>query len=812
MLHTGRFHHGLPLVLSFTLALSSLAQPDLIVFDEDDPIGTGFYDASFGFATAPSTITAGGTGADKLIIVTESAHTGEHSGLIEWTSRAGGTWTFFVASPGWQTRDASAYSNIVMQVNGPAAIPAEALPSIGLESSTNIRTPTVPMGDYLSEGLDDDAGTWQQVTIPLEDFQPYGGFQLAQFKDVNFSQGIADDTPHTLWFDAVRLTTGDGGTHGPPPGAPAQVVTRSGDLSIVLHWDRNPEADLAGYHVYRGTLPLGPFTNVTTSPVASPSFADLTPINGTTYFYQVTAINSTQQESEPSLTVSAAASPFADNDAFLDYVQQTAFDFFWYEANPTNGLVRDRSQPFSTASVAATGFGLTAICIAIDHGWISRETGRDRVLTTLQTFWEGPQGTNTTGQIGYRGWFYHFLEINSATRAGSSELSSIDTALVLAGMLHAKQYFDQSHPDEDAIRSLADSIFDRVDWLWMTDGGDSLTMGWMPESGFLGARWIGYNEAMILYLLGMGAESDPLPPEHWTAWTSDYNWTNHYGFDFVEFPPLFGHQYSHAWVDFRHIADPYMLDHGSTYFENSRRATLAQHAYALENPGQFAGYGDRVWGLTACDGPGTAGYFSYRARGTPPPENDDGTVAPTAVGGSLPFAPEQCLPTLRYFYDQFRTNIWTGYGFRDAFNLDANWWGPDILGIDQGPIVIMAENYRSQSVWHVFMREPIVQRGLASAGFVTLPSVAASIEPAPDLTAMTLTWPATPGQSYQVEYSPDLFRWFISNSGLVEADGPSATWTDSGPPATDRSPTELPQKYYRVTNFELRVSSEDGAE
>jgi len=464
---------------------------------------------------------------------------------------------------------------------------------------------------------------------------------------------------------------------------------------------------------------------------------------------------------------------FSSEGEFLEFVQRKAFDYFWLEANPSNGLVRDRSRTNSYSSIAAVGFGLTAICVAIDHQWITRAEGRARVLATLKTFREKPQGPQADGVIGCHGWFYHFLDMNSGLRAWKCELSSIDTALLLAGVLYLREYFDAADPDEAVIRGLANGIYGRIDWLWMTGAKENLTrlsdtlprrpgedqpplnppartesrqrgegptlspsegekaadgrvkgnqsgslsMGWHPERGFIERRWIGYNEAMILYLLALGSPTNPLPPHCWKEWTRGYQWTSSYGQSFVHFPPLFGHQYSHCWIDFRRIADDFMRGRGIDYFENSRRATLAQHAYCIANPGGFRGYSEMVWGLTASDGPGFGKFRAYSARGAPPPEDDDGTIAPTAVGGSIPFAPEICLPTLRHFYEEFRTNIWTPYGFCDAFNLTANWWDPEVLGIDQGPILIMIENYRTGRVWKTFMKAPEIRRGLTAAGF-----------------------------------------------------------------------------------------------
>ena len=578
--------------------------------------------------------------------------------------------------------------------------------------------------------------------------------------------------------------------------APKGLVSRTGDRSIVLHWDRNSESNLSGYRVYRSLSNGGPFVAQSPSLLTSQGFCDLSVnvVNGQTNFYQVTALTATAEESLSSTTLAAVPHAFASDDEFLEYVQQTSFDYFWYLANPSNGLVPDRSTTTSPCSIAAVGFGLTAIGIGIDHGWISRTRGVARVLTTLNTFLNGPQGSNTSGTIGHKGWFYHFLEMNTALRSSSSELSSIDTALLLAGILYSKQYFDGTNTDEISIRTMADAIFSRVDWNWMAQGTNVVSMGWFPTSGFIPNNWIGYNEALLLYCLGLGTATNPLPASAWNRWTSGYIWATNYGQAFIPFPPLFGHQYSHCWIDFRHTADAYMNSHDSTYFQNSRRATLAQRAYCVANPLGRVGYSSNVWGLTACDGPA-----GYAAHGAPPTENDDGTIAPTAAGGSIAFAPEYSLPTLRYFYTQYRPRIWTGYGFRDAFNLGAQWYGSDELGIDQGPMVIMIENHRNQRVWRLFMRNAEIQRGLQRAGFV--PLAFASPQLLPGQNAINLAWDAQAGRSYQVEYSPNLETWFASQTGELTAAGSTATWTDVGPPATPALPFAVPQRFYRVFQF-----------
>lgn len=709
------------LVLTAVFSILAAQNPvPIVVFDEDDAAGPGYYDASWGTVTSPSTLSLSGGGGDKLPIQTAHQYTGSHSGVLTWKSAAAGSWKLFVASPLWTGQNADGYDSLIFYVNGPAPISASALPKIGLESTTNKLTSLIAIGDVLLSGIDADTSTWQKVSVALNAFQPYNGFDAAAFKDLNFHQNAADNTVHTLWFDNVRIISNTAPTvDSTKPAAPAKLVARVGDKSMTLHWNRSPQPNITGYNVFRATSISGPYTKMNAALLPTQSYYDVNVSNGLTYYYTVSSVNSLAEVSPNSDTIVITPKPFADTDAFLEYIQQTSFDYFWYEANPKNGLIKDRSTKDSPASIAAVGFGLTAIGIGIDHGYITRAEGRDRTLTTIKTFWNGPQASAPIGTIGYKGWFYHFLDMNSATRTWTCELSSIDTGLLLAGMLYSKQYFNGVDSSETQIRALTDSIIARIDWNWMRNSGFSLTMGWHPESNFINARWIGYNEAMILYIIGLGVPVNSLSATNWNEWTKGYQWfySSRLGNYFVNFPPLFGHQYSHSWVDFRNIADTYMKGKGITYFENSRRATLDQRLYCIENPKGFSGYGPNMWGITASDVP-----TGYNARGTN--MNDDGTLNPTAPGGSMPFAPEIAIPALREMYDVHRQKIWTGYGFTDAFNVTMNWWGPDVLGIDQGPIILMTENYRTGNVWKTFMKEKIVTDGLAKAGFTTVTGVA----------------------------------------------------------------------------------------
>jgi hypothetical protein len=726
---------------------------DILIFDEDDAVGAGYYDASFGFASSGSTLIMAGSGNDKLKIDSGHSYTGTQSGVLEWTSVPAGNWRMFVASPNWTAHDASGYDSLVFYLNSRGAVTSASLPRVGLEDLSNVSTPLLPLGSYLPSGTDGDTTTWARVSNPLSAFQPFGAFSLSKLKDVNFGQGDGDGVRHTLWFDNVRIVALQSTPDTTLPPAPSQVVWRAGDRSVVLHWDHTLGISIAGYNVYRSLSPSGPFQKSNGSVLSSPSFADLDVTNGTTYAYIVKGVNLSAQEGPSSATVQVTPHPFVDDNEFLDYCAQTAIDFSWYEANPLNGLIKDGSASWSAASIASTGFGLTSLCVGIDRGWITRENGRNRTLTTLKTFWHQPQGPAASGIIGYKGWFYHWLDMTTGVRTWNSELSSIDTGLLLAGILDAKAYFQGADSVESLIRALADSIYRRVDWPWMANGDTSLTMGYFPESGFLGVRWRGYNEASILYILALGAESHPMPPSLWNYWVGGYSWQSYYGYDFVNFPPLFGHQYSQCWIDCRNIQDPYMTAKGITYFVNSRRATLAQRDYCIANPGGFPGYGPTLWGLTACDGPGTPGYFAYMARGAPPGTSDDGTIAPTAAGGSIAFAPEVVVPTLRNMYDTYRASIWTPYGFRDAFNLKADWWGPHVLGIDQIIFAIMIENYRTQSVWNRFKTLPEIQRGLQRAGFTEIPAEVRHGTEGPPTWMLEQNYPNPFNPSTQIRYA-----------------------------------------------------------
>ena len=412
-------------------------------------------------------------------------------------------------------------------------------------------------------------------------------------------------------------------------------------------------------------------------------------------------------------------------------IQRGAFNYFLHESNRANGLVIDKTSANWPASIAATGLALTSYPVGIERGFVSRAEAVERILTTLRFFWKSKQGSEPDA-TGYRGFYYHFLDMQTGARAWECELSTVDSALLFGGMLTCAAYFDRDTTEEREIRELGEHLYARADWCWALNGGPTVTHGWKPESGFLPFRWEGYDEAMLLYVLALGSPTHPIPASSYDTWTTTYEWKTIYDIDFLYAGPLFTHQLSHVWIDFRGIQDAFMRERGMDYFENSRRATRIQQEYAIRNPNGYNHYGEYCWGITASDGPGETTrlidgiqreFLDYCARAVPFGP-DDGTIAPWAVIASLPFAPDIVLPTLADF-GRYRRQGDDKYGFKATFNptfpdpggAPNGWVSAWHFGLNEGPIVTMIENYESGLVWKLMRRCPHVSNGLRVAGF-----------------------------------------------------------------------------------------------
>ena len=416
----------------------------------------------------------------------------------------------------------------------------------------------------------------------------------------------------------------------------------------------------------------------------------------------------------------------------LQRLQQDAVGYFFRAANPDNGLIADSSREGAPCSIAATGLGLAAYIVGAERGFLPRREAAQRTLAALRFFRDSPQGEDPDA-TGHRGFYYHFLDMKTGRRIWQCELSMIDTAILIAGALTSGRYFSAATDDEQEIRELAGFLYQRIDWPWAAAHGPVVRMGWKAGAGFLNYGWEGYSEAMLLYILGLGSPTHPLPAESYGAWTGTYQWENLYDIDFLFAAPLFIHQLSHIWIDFRGIQDAFMREKRSDYFENSRRATAVQQQYALRNPLWFKGYGENCWGISAGPGPGflkqraegniERQFYGYVARGVPFGP-DDGTLAPWAVVASLPFAPEIVLPALRHFRDAY-PEVLSEDGLLTSFNPSFDtgdrahhgWLSPEHLGLDQGPVVLMIENFRSGLLWRLMRECPAIVTGLRRAGF-----------------------------------------------------------------------------------------------
>lgn len=404
-----------------------------------------------------------------------------------------------------------------------------------------------------------------------------------------------------------------------------------------------------------------------------------------------------QASAQVSATPAGTVTLSPQDDQFLDEVENASFLYFWDQASPKTGMVKDRCNVHVddqgiVASIAATGFGLTAICIGERRSFVPRDAAVERVIAALRFLWKKlPQ---------HRGFFYHFANINTGERVWDSEVSSVDTAILLCGVLTCREHF--RHP---GITELANLIFNRVDWTWLSEDTSLLPHGWTPELGFLASRWDYYSELMMMYLLGLGSSAYPLKEETWNAWkrlTFEYEGMRYIG----SFAPLFVHQYSQAWFDFRGKRDKY-----ADYFQNSVTATEVHRRFCLELGKQFPDYSEDLWGITASDSE-----HGYVIWGGPPAVGPiDGTIVPSATGGSLPFLPQATLRVLKTIRGRY-ASAWNKYGFVNAFNPLKNWYDPDVIGIDTGITMLMAENLRTGFVWDTFMKAPEARRGMQRAG------------------------------------------------------------------------------------------------
>lgn len=689
------------------LFLQILVNAQDYIFFSDSPNNT-YYDPSFGFYSNPSVLALTHDGT-KFPVDTNYKFSGINSLRLRWKSVAGGNWGMAVAEAGWIAHDVTIKDSITFYVFTRARLDSSALPAVFLEDTQDRKTPKQKLSSFINR-IDEDK--WIKVSIPLTPFiNSPGSADLKEIKTIYFGQDYPDGILHTLYIDEIRIMSiNDIDTI--PPAVPTGFSATGYHSYILLKWTQNNESDLAGYRIYRSDG--NEYKIIAFKPANATYHNDNTGIPPKTFSYKISAYDLSGNESL--LSEEATASTTSEPDSvLLDMVQQATFKYFWDYAHPVSGMARERLGSDEIVTTGGSGFGVMAILVGIERGFITRDQGVSRMLTILNFL--------STKADRFHGAFPHWMNgttgkvIPFSPKDDGGDL--VETAYMIQGLLTARQYFNQNTSEEEQIRNLITSIWESVEWDWYRkDNGNYLYWHWSPNYKWdMNLPLIGWNETMITYLLAIASPTHRIPASlYHDGWASSHDYVN--GKSFYGIPlevgwdyggPLFFAHYSFLGFDPRSKRDAY-----TNYFINNRNHTLINRAYCIDNPHKFPGYDSDTWGLTASDDP-----FGYLAHEPDFSGNkDNGTISPTAALSSFPYTPKESMDALKSFYYEYGANLWGTYGFKDAFNLKYNWFAQSYLAIDEGPIIIMIENYRSQLLWKNFMANPEIQPMLDEIGFV----------------------------------------------------------------------------------------------
>jgi hypothetical protein len=677
------------------------------IFFNDSPYDT-YYDPSWGFANAPSILER--INDSKFPVSTNYFYTGLNSLKLKWNSKAGGDWGIAVAEDGWIGHNVFFKDSLSFYVYTNTILTSANLPVVFIEDLNNIRTPKQNLSNY-SGNI--PANVWTKISVPLSIFKSNpGATDLTKIKTIFFGQAQSDGVEHILYIDDIRMTS-EGIPDLIKPSAPQGIIANGYEMHVDLKWMPNTELDLMGYYLYR--YDNSNFIRVAVTSKDVPFFTDFLGSSNLTGTYKITAFDSSNNESLYSDEVTASTHQMTD-DEFLDMTQLTTFRFFYDYAHPTSGLTRERLGSGEIVTTGGSGFGVMALLVGVERGFITREQGATRMLKIANFL------KNNADR--FHGAFAHWFNGTNGTVIPFSTIDNggdlVETAYLIQGLLAARQYFNQSNANEELIRNLITQIWEGVEWNWYRryPTGNLLYWHWSPNYGWqMNFPLSGPNETMITYLLAIASPTYGVPSSLYAnGWASSNYYTNtksFYGYriwvgwDYGG--PLFFQHYSLLGFDPRNIKDAY-----ANYFNNAKNITLIHKAYCTANPNGFAGYNANCWGLTASDDP-----FGYSAH---EPTNDNGTITPSAALSSMPYTPQESIEALKYFYRTYGAKVWGAYGFKDAFNPTQNWYANSYISIDQGPIICMIENYRSQLLWNKFMANPEIQPMLTAIGFVTDPT------------------------------------------------------------------------------------------
>jgi len=706
----------LQLVISLviTAALTAQDYADYIFFD-DSPTDVS-YDPSWCYVNAPSELERVG---EKFPVDTETVFYGANSLRLHWTSNSGGDWGIAVAAVGWPAHDVTQRDTLTFWAYSDTIIPTNQLPVIYLEDTGNRKTAKVSLSDHFGDLPD---SLWTRVKVPLRIFDPIAqDADLTRIKTIFYGQEAADGIEHIIYLDEIRMYVGNQ-NDTIPPAIPANLMATPYDSHVQLEWTPNSEDDLMGYDIYRSTNGIT-FTKVGYAPQRIPMYNDFLGGSGISATYKIAAVDENYNTSDFSAEVSATTYAMTD-DELLTMVQEATFKYFWDYAHPVSGLARERTPGGdNTVTSGGSGFGVMALLVGIERGFITRTAGADHLLDMLVFLNQADR---------FHGAWSHWLDGESGTVIPFSQYDDggdlVETAYMIQGLLAARQYFNQDNATENQIDSLITELWETVEWDWYrrTSSSNYLYWHWSPNYNWaMNFALSGPNETMITYLLAIASPTHSVPASLYEdGWASSPYYDN--GGTFYGIPlevgwdyggPLFFAHYSFLGFDPR-----FKRDSHTNYFINNRNHTLINRAWCIDNPGGYEGYSEVGWGLTASDDP-----FGYMAH-EPTSDRDNGTITPTAALSSFPYTPVESMAALKHFYRDKGEDLWGPYGFYDAYNPTYNWTAGSYIAIDQGPIIVMIENYRSGLLWDLFMANPEIQPMLDAVGFV-VDSTAVGLEP-----------------------------------------------------------------------------------
>jgi hypothetical protein len=682
------------------------AQTWLYFQDSPDP---DLYDFSWMEVYTPSILERTGTDSRRFPVEsTIPAQQGMNSLRLHWTSNAGGNWYAIAAGMDWTAKDITAADTLTFFLRSETGLSKDYLPKIFFEDIYNTKSTFFSISTYASDLL---PGVWTQIRMPMDIFLNAGDpVDYTVIKTIGFTQDAADGQDHTLYVDDMRVFKGDGTS--PPVSTPQGLTAKGYEGHVFLSWTPNPEPNVNGYEIYRSSDGGQTFSRKGVAPADLTMFTDwVLPLGmNLDVQYCITALNDINQSSGFSDTVLASTQEFSD-DELLDMVQEANFRYFWDFAHAASGMARERNTSGNTVTSGGSGFGVMAILVGIERGWITREQGVAKMITILNFLQAADR---------FHGAWPHWLNGNTgkvipfSTQDNGGDL--VETAYMIQGLLAARKYFDLETAEEQQIRTLITQLWEEVEWDWYRKNNSNvLYWHWSPNYGWVINMAIkGWNECMIVYLLAIASPTHGVPASLWnTGWTSASYYPN--GGTFYGIPlavgwdyggPLFFAHYSFLGFDARHKKDQF-----TNYFINNAHHAQINYQYCVANPKQYTGYGENCWGLTASDDPD--GYMAHE-----PFSRDNGTISPTAALTSFPYTPVESMNALKHFYRDRGDRLWGNFGFVDAFNLQENWYATSYLAIDQGPVVDMIENYRTGLLWGLFMANEEIQPALDAIGFV----------------------------------------------------------------------------------------------